>query len=359
MSIERLAAPVRFIGLSLADIAARRTSPQAVSALFAPAAMAIGAVGLTCVWAVMPRHTPQWPAFIAAQPTTRIATPATGPDAKAALRQSTAISSLLVDLGAIQITPPAPVALVGGPEASLKRLRDAEADMIAAADRSAESEIDGYRRTFRTAGLNMNPYMNGAAGPTKAISPQELRNARTLSTRFDIDMGLARRLQRAARDLLAVRTLSTTLEALPLAKPVDNPQMSSPFGLRIDPFRGEAAFHPGLDFAGSYGQAIHVTAPGVVSFVGQRSGYGNCVEVDHGFGFKTRYGHLSGFAARVGERVNVGDVIARMGSTGRSTGVHLHYEVWANGKLQNPIRFLKAGDTVAAAPAAPSLRARG
>jgi murein DD-endopeptidase MepM/ murein hydrolase activator NlpD len=357
MSFERLAAPVRFIGLSLADTA-RRSSPQAVSALFAPAAMAVGAIGLTCMWGAMPHHTPQWPAFIAAQPTTRPGTPATGPDAKAALRQSTAISTLLVDLGAIQVTPPAPVALVGGPDLSLQHLRDAEADMISAADRGAQNEIDGYRRTFRTAGLNMGPYMGAEPDRDSEITRQELRNPRTLSVRFNIDMGLARRLQRTARDLLAVHTLNTTLSALPLAVPVDHPQMSSPFGLRIDPFRGEAAFHPGLDFAGAYGQPIHVTAPGVVSFVGQRSGYGNCVEVDHGFGFKTRYGHLSGFASRVGQRVNVGDVIARMGSTGRSTGVHLHYEVWANGKLQNPIHFLKAGQ-IAAAESAPHLRARG
>lgn len=320
--------------------------------------MLVGAIGLTCVWQTLPRHTPQWPAFIEAQPTTRPALPETSAVAQAALHQSTAISSLLVDLGAIQVTPPKPVALVGGPNASLQRLRNAEADMIDMADRGAQVQINDYRHTYRSAGLNIGPYMVPQA-ERSVISPLELRNARALSARFDIDMGLARRLQHAARDLLALRTLSAATASMPLAIPVDHPQMSSPFGVRIDPFRGLTAFHPGVDFAGAYGQPIHVTAPGVVSFVGQRAGYGNCVEVDHGFGFKTRYGHLSGFASRVGDSVRTGDTIARMGSTGRSTGVHLHYEVWANGQLQNPAHFLKTGETLAASAAAPMLRTRG
>ena len=91
---------------------------------------------------------------------------------------------------------------------------------------------------------------------------------------------------------------------------------------------------------------IKATAPGVVAFVGQRTGYGNVVEIDHGQGFKTRYAHLAGADVAVGEKVKAGDVIAKMGSTGRSTGPHLHYEVWRNGRVQDPSRFLKAGDYV-------------
>jgi murein DD-endopeptidase MepM/ murein hydrolase activator NlpD len=88
------------------------------------------------------------------------------------------------------------------------------------------------------------------------------------------------------------------------------------------------------------------TAPGVVSFTGVRSGYGNTVEVDHGGGFKTRYAHLATIGVRVGQRVAIGSRVGGMGSTGRSTGPHLHYEVWVNGKAQNPNRFLKAGEYV-------------
>jgi murein DD-endopeptidase MepM/ murein hydrolase activator NlpD len=92
--------------------------------------------------------------------------------------------------------------------------------------------------------------------------------------------------------------------------------------------------------------AIYATGPGVVSYTGVRSGYGNVVEIDHGRGLKTRYAHLSGFAVRPGQRVGIGQRIAAMGSTGRSTGTHLHYEVWVNGRAQNPGRFLKAGQYV-------------
>jgi murein DD-endopeptidase MepM/ murein hydrolase activator NlpD len=84
----------------------------------------------------------------------------------------------------------------------------------------------------------------------------------------------------------------------------------------------------------------------VVSYAGVRSGYGNTVEVDHGHGFKTRYGHLSAISVTVGQQVAVGQRIGAMGSTGRSTGTHLHYETWLNGRPQNPLRFIKAGDYV-------------
>jgi murein DD-endopeptidase MepM/ murein hydrolase activator NlpD len=94
------------------------------------------------------------------------------------------------------------------------------------------------------------------------------------------------------------------------------------------------------------GTAIHVTAPGVVSFTGVRSGYGNTIEIDHGGGFKTRYGHLSAIGVKIGQHVALGERIGAMGSTGRSTGPHLHYEVWVNGRAENPDRFVKAGDYV-------------
>ena len=116
--------------------------------------------------------------------------------------------------------------------------------------------------------------------------------------------------------------------------------------MRFDPFTRRPAFHSGLDFAGSTNSPIYATAPGVVSFTGVRSGYGNTIEIDHGRGFKTRYAHLQAIGVRPGQRVVVGTRIGGMGSTGRSTGPHLHYEVWVNGRAQNPSRFLKAGDYV-------------
>ena len=101
-----------------------------------------------------------------------------------------------------------------------------------------------------------------------------------------------------------------------------------------------------MDFAASVGTPIHAAGPGVIAFTGSRNGYGNVVEIDHGGGFKTRYAHLSAITVAPGQRVAVGQRIGGMGSTGRSTGSHLHYEVWVNGRAQNPDRFLRAGTYV-------------
>jgi len=143
-----------------------------------------------------------------------------------------------------------------------------------------------------------------------------------------------------------MRALNNAAERLPFARPTVHTQQTSGFGVRFDPFSRRPAMHSGLDFAGGFMTPIYVTAPGIVSFTGVRSGYGNTVEVDHGRGFKTRYAHLQGISVRSGQRVGVGQRIGAMGSTGRSTGVHLHYEVWVNGRAQNPARFVKAGDYV-------------
>jgi murein DD-endopeptidase MepM/ murein hydrolase activator NlpD len=107
-----------------------------------------------------------------------------------------------------------------------------------------------------------------------------------------------------------------------------------------------AAFHAGLDFTGSYGQPIRAAAAGTVAYVGQRSGYGNVVEIDHGNGLMTRYAHLSGFDVRPGAKITRGQAIARMGSTGRSTGTHLHFEVRVGGNPVNPRRFLAAAPDI-------------
>ena len=325
------------------DLGARRGSgPRAASALAAPVAMLVGAVGLMGLWAAMPKGAstfgdPVVPAGAMASPHQVTAV------TQAATRDDQALTHLLLDLGApIQLSP-APVARLTATAAqTVAGLRKTEAGLISAADLAAQARLKDMRATFRATGLDAGPYMAEAGAPA-ALSPLELRDPRVLAARLDMDPTLARQVQRTARDLIAAHALGDAAAALPLATPVDDPVRSSPFGTRTDPFTHLPAFHPGQDFSGHYGQAIHVTAPGVVSFAGQRSGYGNCVEVDHGHGFKTRYGHLSGFVVGVGTPVKTGDVIGRMGSTGRSTGVHLHYEVWASGRLLNPTPFLKAG----------------
>lgn len=132
---------------------------------------------------------------------------------------------------------------------------------------------------------------------------------------------------------------------VPLTTPVHGAQfeLTSGFGARVDPFTRHVAFHPGVDFGGPWGAAVGATAPGTVVWAGARGGYGNMVEIDHGYGFRTRYGHLSSILVRVGARVEKGAPIGRLGSTGRSTGPHVHYEVWLADALKDPSRFIEAG----------------
>jgi murein DD-endopeptidase MepM/ murein hydrolase activator NlpD len=119
------------------------------------------------------------------------------------------------------------------------------------------------------------------------------------------------------------------------------------FGGRSDPFTGHAAFHQGLDISASKGQPVYATADGRVASAAYASEYGNLIVLQHDFGITTRYGHLSGFNVKAGQTVHRGDVIGYVGSTGRSTGAHLHYEILANGKLLNPLQLLTQQQTQA------------
>ncbi|MDQ3074003.1 MAG: M23 family metallopeptidase [Pseudomonadota bacterium] len=133
--------------------------------------------------------------------------------------------------------------------------------------------------------------------------------------------------------------------AVPSDKPVKNAAFTSGYGVRSDPFKGRAAMHAGIDLAGPVGTPIYATADGAISDAGYNSGgYGNLVKIDHGRGIETRYGHLSVILVGVGQRVTRGQMIGRMGSTGRSTGSHLHYEVRIDSRAVNPIPFMKSSD---------------
>ena len=138
--------------------------------------------------------------------------------------------------------------------------------------------------------------------------------------------------------------------AVPSDKPVKmNVEFTSGFGVRSDPFHAGAAMHPGIDLAGAYGTPVYATADGTVLRAGwNNGGYGNLVEIDHGRGITTRYGHMSAILVRDGDHITRGQQIGRMGSTGRSTGTHLHYEVRIDGRAVNPIPFMKSTDYVLA-----------
>ncbi|AFL52338.1 M23 family metallopeptidase [Sinorhizobium fredii] len=134
---------------------------------------------------------------------------------------------------------------------------------------------------------------------------------------------------------------------LPLESPAPTSDVTSSFGNRLDPFLGRLALHAGIDFRAATGTRIRSTAEGTVTAAGPAGGYGNMIEIDHGNGVSTRYAHLAVILVNVGDRIDADQVIAQSGSTGRSTGPHLHYEVRLNGQAADPMRFLRAGTKLA------------
>ncbi len=157
-----------------------------------------------------------------------------------------------------------------------------------------------------------------------------------------------RALDRIAMDLSSAMRLAHTVRQLPLKRPLAGGDISSSFGTRIDPFYRRAAFHAGLDLRDEPGASVRATAAGTVVTAGWSGGYGNLIEIEHANGVSTRYGHLSAMSVREGQIVEAGAVIGRVGSTGRSTGPHLHYEVRIDDEPVDPLRFLKAGARLAA-----------
>ncbi|MGB2833292.1 MAG: M23 family metallopeptidase [Methylotenera sp.] len=136
---------------------------------------------------------------------------------------------------------------------------------------------------------------------------------------------------------------SVLKDLLPNSSPVAVAYNSSSYGWRSDPFTGEKAFHEGLDFPAISGTPIYAAAGGIVSTSEDSTGYGKLVKIEHGSGLETRYAHCSKLLVKVGERVEKGQIVAEMGSTGRSTGPHLHYEIRLNGNALDPRQYLKAG----------------
>jgi murein DD-endopeptidase MepM/ murein hydrolase activator NlpD len=182
------------------------------------------------------------------------------------------------------------------------------------------------------------PAMGGPESPTGLST--------TLPEMVDELDALARRIEDRAlkldllEDLLIHRQVRE--DTRPAGRPVDAGWISSRYGWRKDPFSGKKTLHRGLDFAGKKGTGIIAVADGVVSLAGRRSGYGKTVEIRHGNGYVTRYAHNSELKVQVGDLVRQGQVIAAMGKSGRTTGVHLHFEVIRDGKTVDPLKFVKA-----------------
>lgn len=162
----------------------------------------------------------------------------------------------------------------------------------------------------------------------------------------DADGSIDPRFERLGLSMARMAALEQALEGVPQFAPARKDLISSGFGYRRDPFNGRAAMHSGLDFKGATGTPIYAAAKGRVTFVGRKGGYGNTVEITHGNGLMTRYAHMSKFNAKVGQQVLPGQTIGAIGSTGRSTGPHLHFEVRINNRAVNPRTFLETAPHV-------------
>jgi len=203
-------------------------------------------------------------------------------------------------------------------------------------EESYESKMRRMRGVFTDLGLDMAEMQKasakgGVGGPFVPVKPAS-------TDAFD------RQLFRINVARAEIDRLNRTLALVPYRKPVIGEiELSSGFGVRTDPFLGRPAMHTGMDFRASMGDPVRVTANGTVTSAGWSGGYGRMIEVDHGNGLATRYGHLSEILVKVGEQVKIGQVIGAVGSTGRSTGPHLHYETRIDGEAVDPQKFLRAG----------------
>ncbi|BBC71418.1 peptidase M23 [Altererythrobacter sp. B11] len=224
------------------------------------------------------------------------------------------------------------------PEAgALARLEARQIAFVERLTRFADRRAARAEKALRTLGLDPRGILR--ASHTAQGGPLEkLSTAR--------DGSIDPRFERMGASLERMDALERGLSGVPQVMPADSSLISSGFGYRRDPFNGHAAMHAGLDFRGAVGAPIHAAAAGRVSFVGMRSGYGKVVEVSHGNGLMTRYAHMSQWKAKAGQQVAAGAVIGAIGSTGRSTGPHLHFEVRINGRAVNPRPFLETAPHV-------------
>lgn len=175
----------------------------------------------------------------------------------------------------------------------------------------------------------------GADAPAYTLPASLGKGIDRLSGQFDTQQAQLE----ALRDMLLDRNIESSLR--PTGMPVSG-YISSYFGGRPDPFSGHSARHTGIDIAAPKGTPVTAVAEGLITFAGQRNGYGDVIEIDHGNGYMTRYAHNSALVAHAGQRVRVGDVIARAGSTGRSTGSHVHFEVWLHDRVVNPLAYVRS-----------------
>jgi murein DD-endopeptidase MepM/ murein hydrolase activator NlpD len=250
------------------------------------------------------------------------------------------------DLGSMKVdVTKKPLALTREQQAALEGYNKLENEQLAfagTASKATEARYEQLDGLLRGLGLSAetlvqaSPGTNFGMGGPLVKASFERGSYSTLEPQFkDLYMSWTK------LDLLQKAMLS-----IPAFLPTTNFSFTSGFGYRYDPFNGGSALHSGVDMAGPVGTPIMASADGVIVKAGWANGYGNLVEIDHGRGLTTRYGHLSAINVSVGDRVTQGNQVGAMGSTGRSTGSHLHYEVRINGTAVNPMPFLEAARDV-------------
>lgn len=240
-------------------------------------------------------------------------------------------------------------------QAELEQVRrDTQREVNALAARLAELQAQANRlnalgsRLTRSGQLQdgefdfNQPVGQGGGGVSQAMPAAELR---LRLAALEGEYRLANTQMTVLESLLFNQQLERS--SLPSREPIAGSFMTSGFGVRADPFGGGSQFHKGIDFQANIGDPVLAVADGVVSFAGVRSGYGNTIEIDHGNGYVTRYAHNSQLIPQPGDLVRAGQTVAKAGSSGRSTGAHVHFELWQDGVVRNPRKFLGHNDALA------------
>ncbi|MDB5521755.1 MAG: hypothetical protein JWQ82_1352 [Tardiphaga sp.] len=222
-------------------------------------------------------------------------------------------------------------------QASLDQIESRQIAALAGVEETMESRMRRMRGVISDLGLNM--------AQLEAATPRGNMGGPFVPVKLDGNAGpFERQLYRIQISRAQVDKLNRTLALVPYRKPVvGEVEFTSGFGVRSDPFLGRPAMHTGLDFRAPTGDPIRATAIGKVVSAAYQGGYGRMVEIDHGNGLSTRYGHMSEIHVKVGDSIKIGQVIGAVGSTGRSTGPHLHYETRIDGEAVDPQKFLRAG----------------
>jgi murein DD-endopeptidase MepM/ murein hydrolase activator NlpD len=222
-------------------------------------------------------------------------------------------------------------------QASLDQVEGRQMAALNSVEDGMESRVRRMRGVFTDLGLDM--------AQLEAATPRAGMGGPFVPVKLPPNAGaFERQLYRINITRAQVERLNRTLALVPYRKPViGEVEFTSGFGVRSDPFLGRPAMHTGLDFRAATGDPVRATANGKVASSGWAGGYGRMVEIDHGNGLSTRYGHLSEIGVKVGDQIKIGQVIGAVGSTGRSTGPHLHYETRIDGEAVDPQKFLRAG----------------